>query len=125
MTWQDNFIAAAAAANLRVDFVAVHWYGIGAPSCSNVSLLDAYITWAEHFNKPVWLTEFSCDSQTAAVDKAFYDAAIVMFTKHKLLERYAWFETRSTGVFANATLIDPSGNLTPLGLDYAAAPAVH
>jgi hypothetical protein len=124
-TWTQQFMAAAKQQSLRVDFVAIHWYGWTPGSCANVKGLDAYITWAEQWGKPVWITEFSCRLQSAAVTKAFYDAALVMFKNHALLERYAWFETRSTGEFAGATLIDPAGNLTPLGQDYAAAPAVH
>jgi hypothetical protein len=45
-----------------------------------------------------------------------------MFAKHPLIERYAWYLSRSTGDFAGAALIDGAAQLTSFGRSYAAAP---
>jgi hypothetical protein len=122
--WFVEFMTQVAAQHLEVDFIALHWYGWGTGSCDDASGLDGYLTWAEQWNKPLWITEFGClnmsdpDPQTV---KTFYDDAIVMFQKHPLLERYAWFLSRDT---TNMALIDANTSmLTPLGMDYQAAPS--
>jgi hypothetical protein len=63
--------------------------------------------------------------QSAAVTKKFFDDALVMLQKHPLVERYAWFLSRSDGDFSGAALLDANGNPTDLGKDYIAAPAYH
>jgi len=123
--WFEQFMTGVQQQNLRVDFIALHWYGWDAGSCANVSGLEAYIKWAEQWHKPLWLTEWSCRMQTAEVTRKFYDDAVAMFAKHPLLERYAWFLTRTTtnADFANASLLDGNGNPTALGTDYMNASA--
>jgi hypothetical protein len=124
--WFEQFMMQAAAQNLQVDFIALHWYGWGTGSCTDASGLDAYLTWAEQWGKPLWLTEWGClnmSDPTPGTVKTFYDDAIVMFPKHPLLERYAWFLSRAT---TNMALIDATTSmLTPLGMDYQAAPSYH
>ena len=139
-TWMTQFMTQAAQENLRVDFVAIHWTGQGASACADAATLEGYIRWAEQWQKPIWLTEWSCTTSTAAPGtywgpppaptdqdsatiKAFYDAALAMFANHPLLERYAWYLSRGTD---DTALIDTTtGMPTPLGTDYAAAPATH
>jgi hypothetical protein len=124
--WFSQFMTSVQQQGLKVDFIALHWYGWNAGSCTpTANLLEDYIKWAEQWNKPLWLTEWSCHLQSADVSKAFYDGAIAMFKRHPLLERYAWFLSRSTGEFAGAALLDANGNPTALGQDYIAAPAYH
>jgi hypothetical protein len=118
--WFEQFMTGVQQQNLRVDFIALHWYGWNAGSCANVTQLENYIKWAEKWGKPLWLTEWSCRQQSAAVTQAFYDAAVAMFAKHPLVERYAWYLTRSSGDFAGGALLDSTGAATPLGTDYAA-----
>jgi hypothetical protein len=123
--WFPPFMDGVAQKNLRVDFIAIHWYGWDAGSCNNVSSLEGKVQWAEQWNKPIWITEWSCRLQSATVTRKFFNDALAMFKKHPLVERYSWFLSRSDGDFAGAALIDGNGNPTDFGKDYIAAPAFH
>jgi len=125
--WFEQFMKGVEQQGLRVDFIALHWYGWSAGSCSSVDQLESYIHWAEQWNKPLWLTEWSCRLQSADITRRFFVDAVAMFAKHPLLERYAWFLTRTSTDenFATATLLDANGNPTGLGTDYTNAPAFH
>jgi hypothetical protein len=124
--WFQQFMTGVQQQGLRVDFIALHWYGWNAGSCTpTANLLEDYIKWAEQWKKPLWITEWSCHLQSADVTRAFYAGALTVFKRHPLVERYAWFLSRSTGEFAGAALLDANGNPTALGQDYIAAPAYH
>lgn len=123
--WFEAFMQGVAERNLRVDFIAIHWYGWTAGTCNDVSLLEEYILWAEQWRKPIWITEWGCRAQSAAVTRKFLNDAVAMFARHPLIERYAWFLSRSDGEFAGGALIDPAGTLTAMGTDYAAKPATR
>jgi hypothetical protein len=124
--WFEQFMTQVKQKGLRVDFIALHWYGWNSGSCNDANALESYIKWAEQWNLPLWITEFGClnmSAPTAATVKTFYDDDIVMFKKHPLLERYGWYLSRATD---NTALINSTSiMLTPLGMDYAAAPAEH
>ncbi|HEX7453041.1 MAG TPA: glycosyl hydrolase [Polyangiaceae bacterium] len=124
-TWLPNFMTQVAAKNLRVDFIAVHWYGWDSGSCNDTSALEGKIKWAEQWKKPIWITEWSCRLQSVDVDKKFLSDALVMLKKHPLVVRYAWFLSRSTGDFVNAALLDGGGKATGIGSEYVAAPATQ
>jgi len=126
--WLEGFMSGVAAQQLRVDFIAMHWYGWDPGSCNDVKSLEDKITWAEQWHRPIWITEWSCRAQPAAVSEKFYADAIVMFRSHPQVQRYAWFLTRSASDashtdFANATLLDANGSPSALGNRYIAAPA--
>jgi Glycosyl hydrolase catalytic core len=125
-TWFQQFMTQVAQNNLRVDFIAIHWYGWNAGSCDNANALEAYIKWAEQWKLPIWITEWGCLNVSAPTEqtvKGFYDAAVVMFQKHPLIERYGWFLSRATD--NNALVNSSTVSLTPLGMDYAAAAATR
>ena len=124
--WFKDYMAKVAAdTSLRSDFIAIHWYGWNAGSCdANASQLESYLKYAEGFpgNRPIWLTEWSClhdSAPTAEGVLAFYKGALAVFAKHPRLERYAWYPWTT-----HCELNDDSGALTPLGVAYAAAPAM-
>ena len=81
------------AKGLRVDFIAMHWYGWNAGSCV-AGQLEGAVRWAEQWGKPIWITEFGCmgtsnpDEQTLL---DFFPAAVAMLEKHPQVERYAWY----------------------------------
>ncbi|HEY3665787.1 MAG TPA: glycosyl hydrolase [Polyangiaceae bacterium] len=129
-TWEESFMTAVSAQQLRVDFIAMHWYGWDPGSCDNVSSLEAKIQWAERWQRPIWITEWSCRAQAATVVQKFYADALVMFKAHPLVQRYAWFLTRSASDpaqtdFSDATLLDQSGAPSALGNEYIRAPAAR
>jgi hypothetical protein len=125
-SWFTNFmnqVNADTSGQLRVDFIAAHWYGWNAGSCeANASSLESYLKWIEAIpgNRPIWLTEWGCLNQsnpTAAVVQTFFSGAVAMFARHPRLERYAWYPWTT-----NNELVAMSGSLTALGMAFAAAP---
>jgi hypothetical protein len=120
--WFEDFMAQVEAQSLRVDFVAVHWYGWNAGSCDDVEELESYLTWAETFNRPIWITEFGCmnaSNPSAEVVQKFYAAAVEMLGQHSSVERYAWYPWNVNNELVTA------GNLTVLGSAFAQAPALR
>jgi Glycosyl hydrolase catalytic core len=117
--WFEDFMAEVEEKSLRVDFVAIHWYGWNAGSCVDAKELESYLVWAEKFRKPIWLTEFGCLNQSnpsAEVVQGFYASALEAFARHPSVERYAWYPWT-----ANNELVK-DGAITSLGDDFAAAP---
>jgi hypothetical protein len=118
--WFTSFmqkVNADTTGQLRVDFIAAHWYGWNSGSCdAKASGLESYIKWLEAIpgSRPIWLTEWGCLNQsnpTAATVQAFFSGAVAMFAKHPRLERYAWYPWTT-----NNELVDADGGaLTPLG----------
>jgi hypothetical protein len=122
-TWFSSFMSMATAANLRVDFIAIHWYGWNAGSCdAKAAQLESYVKWAEGIpgNRPIWITEWGClnlSNPDAATVQAFYQGAVAMFARHPRIERYAWYPWTT-----NNELVT-SGALTSLGTAFAAQPS--
>ena len=122
-SWFTDFLTQATAQNLRIDFIALHWYGWNAGSCdAKAAGLESYIKWAEGLpgNRPIWITEFGCLNQSnpdAATVQAFYSGAVAMFQRHPRIERYAWYP------FTTNNELVTSGALTSLGTAFAGAAA--
>lgn len=118
--WFEEFMAEVETNGLRVDFVAIHWYGWNAGSCDNAGQLEGHLAWAEQFERPIWLTEWGCmnaSNPDAATVENFYAAACAMFENHPLLERYAWYPWNTYNHLTE------NGELTGLGELFAAAPS--
>jgi hypothetical protein len=111
---------------LRVDFIALHWYGWNAGSCdAKAANLESYIKWAENIpgNRPLWLTEWGCmnaSNPDVATVQAFYTGAVAMFAKHPRLERYAWYQWDTYNELTNT-----DHSLTTLGTVYASEPSTR
>jgi hypothetical protein len=116
--WLEEFFAACGLDS--VDFIPTHWYG------TNATLLLHYVTELnKRFSKPIWLTEFSCSGATAENQLAFQKWVLPKLDAlpNTVLERYAWFATRTDVVTETeryASLLFPTGprNLTNLGKNY-------
>ena len=121
--WMEEFLARAAEEDLRIDFLAVHWYGWGEGSCdADAAGLAQYLDWAESLpgDLPIWITEFGCLNESgpdAATVQAFYEGVVEMLEEHPRVERYAWFP------WVEHHHLAEDGALTPLGDAFAAAPA--
>jgi hypothetical protein len=118
-TWLDAFFAACT--GCRVDYVAAHWY-----ACSKSALQGYLSEYETKYDKPIWLTEFSClDGSLAATDaneeKYMTDALALLEADPKVF-RYSWFTGRSTGSPAISVLGADAGVLTPLGQSYVSLP---
>ncbi len=121
--WLEEFMAEAQIRGLRVDFVAMHWYGWNAGSCV-ASQLEGAVNWASQWGLPVWITEFGCMGSSNTDEQTlldFFDGAIAMLEGHPLVERYAWYPWNT---YNHLYLPDESGARvrTELGDAFAAAP---
>ncbi len=120
--WLDAFMSGIEQRGLRVDFVALHWYG----DCSRPGDLVDYVTEkAARYGRPVWLTEFSCWKQSLDANLALVET-VSSLADVKQLERVAWFSNRNTPDghqypygYENAALIGEDGGRTPVGERYA------
>jgi len=122
--WLANFMTAAKGANLRVDFIAVHWY---APP-NVTSFLKELDTLYQQYGLPIWITEFAVADWTATTESkftveqitAFMEAVVPELNKRSYIERFAW-KTRATSDINMGTsaLFNDDGSLTTLGAVYA------
>jgi hypothetical protein len=57
-SWLDQFMSAAQSGNLRVDFIALHWFGTTFDAATAVSQLQQYISDVYgRYQRPIWLTQ--------------------------------------------------------------------
>jgi hypothetical protein len=111
---QDFF---AACAGCEVDYVAVHWYNCDLPSLRDYLEPGGNLQGFEQFGKPIWLTEFSCDTTASvAQQEAYMRAAVPYLEANPNVFRYSWF---SADPIPNAKLVNADGSPTALGQVYA------
>jgi hypothetical protein len=120
--WLDAFMSGARQRNLRVDFIALHWYG----SCTNGTQLTNYLSSMSKYGLPIWLTEFSCYNQSAATNTQYVQQVVASLLAIPYVERVAWFTNRphQTG-YEGTGLVTDAGALTAVGTAYSALPAVR
>ena len=105
-----------ACTSCEVDHIAAHWYNCDLPSLKAYIESNSSLAGWQQFNKPIWLTEFSCDgSASAAQQEAYMRAAIPYLESQPNVYRYSWF---SAGPIPNAQLINSDGSPTALGQVY-------
>jgi hypothetical protein len=119
--WLASFMADAHSQGLRVDFLALHWYG----DCSSPQPLLNYLSSMEaSYGLPEWLTEFSCVNESAAANANFIQQIAPQLEALPYLQRFAWFTNRPyPGGYQGTALLDANGALTPVGQAYTAIPA--
>lgn len=106
----------AACTSCEVDYVAVHWYNCDLPSLKDYLETGGNLAGFEQFGKPIWLTEFSCDTTaSAAQQEAYMRAAIPYLESNPKVFRYSWF---SADPIPNAKLVNSDGSPTALGQVY-------
>ena len=121
--WLEDFMTQAKAKGLRVDFIAMHWYGWNAGSCV-AGQLEGAVNWASKWGLPVWITEFGCMGSSNPDEKTvldFFAAALPMLQKKPLVERYAWYPWNTY----NHLYLEDTNKvrvITALGKAFAAAP---
>jgi hypothetical protein len=127
--WIDSFMTKAAAGNLRVDFLCLHFYRSPADTGS-VSELSRFLTAAYNkYKKPIWLTEFgapdcnslgwcgSAPALTQPVTDAYTKKVIAMLEDLACVQRYAWFVDASQSGFELSAVFNNDGTLTQTGID--------
>ncbi len=104
-SWLYPFMTQANTANLRVDYVAVHYYQCHAPADAAGAASQMYNFLLDTYNntkKPIWVTEWNnganwtgCGDPTAAQQAAAIQAMSTMLDNAPFVERYApynWVE---------------------------------
>jgi hypothetical protein len=110
----------AACSDCDVDYVAVHWYNCDLPSLRDYLEPGGNLEGFEQFGKPIWLTEFSCDtSASVPQQEAFMRAAIPYLESNPHVFRYSWF---SADPIPNAKIMNSDGTPTALGQVYISLP---
>jgi hypothetical protein len=115
--WLDQFFAACP--NCQVDYIAWHWY-----ACTPEALSSTLKTYEQRYNRPVWLTEFSCmdnGAVTADVQQTYLKQALSILEADPMVFRYAWFTGRNSDR-TDINLLGADGQLTPLGTAYVQYP---
>ena len=128
--WLDQFMRGARERGLRVDFVALHWYGADF-SPAAVGHLERYLRDVhDRYGLPIWLTEFALIRWDAAgvahypsdaEQVAFVRGATRMLERLPFVERYAWFGLPATADSPTGLYRAGSG-LTAAGEAYRASP---
>ena len=141
--WLPKFMANAAKLGLRVDFMALHYYYYCEGNKSNQRYNTAKTQrdlkkWlnqmAELYQRPIWITEFSCLSSSLDANVAFLKDSMEVIEKYNLdpknkntqVERVAWFANRKSKFgryYAHTHLVDflwseKVATLTPVGEEY-------
>jgi putative glycosyl hydrolase len=113
-TYLKNFFADCQ--GCKVDYIAVHWYNCDLSSLRGYIDGDGNFPGFVQFGKPIWLTEFACNSAaTVAEQKAYMQAAVPYLENNPNVMRYAWFSAKN---IPNALLANTDGSLTDLGQTY-------
>jgi hypothetical protein len=113
----DTFFAACT--GCQVDFIAAHWYACDGPA------LTHYLGLLKKYNKPIWLTEFSCmdaGDHSVAGEETYMKTALQILENDPMVFRYSWFTGRWTNP-AGISLLAGDGQLTELGNQYVSTPA--
>jgi hypothetical protein len=121
--WLESFMTQVKAKGLRVDFIAMHWYGWNAGSCTS-GQLEGAINWASKWSLPVWITEFGCMGSSNPNEQTlltFFNTSIAMLKNHPLVERYAWYPWNTYNDLYRANASGVSA-ITSLGSAFVAAP---
>lgn len=124
--WMKDFMSEVEEKNLRVDYVAIHWYGAPNAGSFLTMVREVYNT----YNRPIWITEFAvADWQASSLAENRYSKEEVLdFMKLVLPQldrlpyvyRYAWYNGSPGGrVLGNSVLFDENDELTELGKFYA------
>ncbi len=126
-SWLYPFVQQADAAGLRVDFVAIHYYGAHDPSDSSGCASQMYYFLLDIWNtthRPIWITEWNngenwTDSQwpvpTYDQQQQCVSAMINMLESAPFVERYAFYNWGDDG----RTLVNSNGVVTPAGVTYS------
>jgi hypothetical protein len=126
-TWLDDFMSQAQARRLRVNAIALHFYGDWTDP-GNVDSIERAIAHVHaRWHKPIWVTEIGVmpawkweghaphRPPTAALARAYLRRVLAMLARHRFVARVAWFMDRCTGDCGRSSLLDSHGRPTALG----------
>ncbi|GAA0423261.1 hypothetical protein Aca07nite_23500 [Actinoplanes capillaceus] len=126
--WLDRFMTGAAAKGLRVDAIALHWYGSDFSAAAVGQFLGYVDAVHKRYGKPIWVTEFglidfggSPRYPSDAQKVRFIKGATAGLEKRSYVERYAWFGLPAVGDSADFGLYTDADSPTAAGKAYRAA----
>ncbi|MEU4688406.1 sigma-70 family RNA polymerase sigma factor [Actinoplanes sp. NPDC023714] len=126
--WLDRFMTGASARGLRVDAIALHWYGSDFSKASVNQFLGYIDAVHERYGKPIWITEFglidfggSPRYPSDAQKVAFIEGATAGLEKRSFVQRYAWFGLPAVGDSVDFGLYKDGKTPTEAGKAYRAA----
>jgi len=108
--WLDQFFAACQ--GCKVDFITTHQY-----DC-NFNSLHGAITNFYKYNKPVWVTEFSCYGGSVSADVTFVNGILPLFDNDAKIARYSYFGARSNPPSSIDVFSATTSTLTAVGTAY-------
>jgi hypothetical protein len=126
--WMVEFMSIAEERCLRLDWIAVHWYGGANVAAFKQAMKNLYELYGSR--RPLLITEFAPADWKAATpaDNKFSQADILSFMKQVLpwleetdwISGYAWFSfATSSAAGTSSALFDEQGALTACGRFYA------
>lgn len=129
--WLNQFVAAADAKKLRVDFLALHWYDWGnqtakaaTDSLTSVGILNRFKNYISRIrtlypDKQLWITEYNANpARSVEVHRLFMKISAEWLNSQNYVERYAYF-------FPSAIpATNPDFTLTSIGQTWANLPSV-
>jgi hypothetical protein len=117
--WLAAFLAACP--GCEVDFIGVHAY-----VCQAGALASILLRYEKTFQKPLWLTEFSCldgsSPPTVQNEQSYMRDALAVLDADPMVFRYAWFTSRSTQTVVDVFEPLAIGQLSALGQEYVTLP---
>ena len=125
--WMQSFMTNATKTCKRVDWVAVHWYGLANFTTFRNMMVNYYTKYGK---RPIILTEFAVadfsattlvgNNNTREEALTFMKQALPWLESRPWIVGYAWFPYTITDIVGwPSALFDDSGQLTPLGQYYA------
>ncbi|MBB4745661.1 RNA polymerase sigma factor (sigma-70 family) [Actinoplanes octamycinicus] len=126
--WLDRFMAGAKAKGLRVDAIALHWYGSDFSAAAVDQFLGYVDAVHQRYGKPIWITEFGLMNFSGspkypndAQKVTFIKGATAGLEKRSFVERYAWFGLPAVGDSVDFGLYRDGDSPTEAGKAYRAA----
>ncbi|RIV39749.1 glycoside hydrolase family protein [Micromonospora radicis] len=127
--WLDRFLAGARERGLRVDFIALHWYGSDFGDEAANHLMQYVRAVHERYRLPIWVTEFGLIDFSQGRPRhptpqqlvTFIGKATAALEATPYVERYAWFALPAIGEHAPHGLYHVNGTATEAGAAYRAA----
>ncbi|MEU4164671.1 sigma-70 family RNA polymerase sigma factor [Actinoplanes sp. NPDC026670] len=126
--WLDRFMTGAKSKGLRVDAIALHWYGSDFSSASVNQFLGYVDAVHKRYGKPIWITEFglinfsgSPKYASDAQKVAFIKGTTAGLEKRSFVERYAYFGLPAVGDSVDFGLYLDADSPTAAGKAYRAA----
>ncbi|MCP5537066.1 MAG: hypothetical protein H7A51_12675 [Akkermansiaceae bacterium] len=109
LDWLAGFMKGAKRQRLKVDFLAIHWYG-----GTSINEFEKYLDrMYSAYRLPLWLTEFNGWSGTHKEMEKFALAAFKLLEKHRRVERYAYFSKKKG---TPGSIWNQDGSLSTIGL---------